>query len=94
MAALITFILMMAWSSVAMLFDTEILNSPVAFSLQRYWLLSWNIIALIFSFFVMTMGVIVSVIFSGLKDFEEQSGFDYPCALCKDEITASMTRGG
>lgn len=66
-AALITFMLMMTWSTIDMYLDPEIPNSPIALSAQRLWIFAWNVITLIFSFVVMTVVVIFSVIFSALK---------------------------
>jgi hypothetical protein len=66
-AALITFVLMMTWSSIDMYLDPEIPNSPIALSAQRYWIFAWSVIAFIFTFAVMTAVVIFSAIVSALK---------------------------
>ena len=66
-ASLIVFILMMIWASVGMFFDVEVPSSPIAFSVQRYWLLAWTIISLVFSFMVMVFVAISSLLLTMLK---------------------------
>jgi len=66
-ASLIVFILMMIWASVGMLLDAEVPNSPIAFTLQRHWLLAWTIISLVFSFVVMVFVAISSLLLTMLK---------------------------
>ena len=65
--SLIIFILMMIWASVGMFMDAEAVESPIAFTLQRYWLVAWTLISLAFSFAVMVFTAIVSLMISTLK---------------------------
>ena len=65
--SLIIFILMMIWASVGMFMDAEIVESPIAFTLQRYWTVAWTIISLAFSFAVMVFTSIASLIIATLK---------------------------
>ncbi len=58
---------MMIWASVGMSMDAEVVDSPVAFTLQRYWLVVWTLISLAFSFVVMVFTAIVSLIIPTLK---------------------------
>jgi hypothetical protein len=66
--ALVVFILMMIWAVMAMFFDPELPNSPIAFTAQRYWLAAWTIISLVTSFFIMVMSTIFSLIFAGMRN--------------------------
>lgn len=66
-AFLTVFILMMIWASVGMLLDAEVPNSPIAFSMQRYWLLAWTIISVVFSLMVMVLVAISSLLLAMLK---------------------------
>ncbi|MBU3601194.1 hypothetical protein [Polynucleobacter sp. AM-25C3] len=66
-AFLIIYVLMMIWASLGMLFDYEVPNSPIAFTLQRHWLLAWTIISLVFSFMVMVLVAISSLLLAMLK---------------------------
>ena len=66
-AFLIIYVLMMIWASLGMLFDYEVPNSPIAFTLQRHWLPAWTIISLVFSFMVMVLVAISSLLLAMLK---------------------------
>ena len=47
--------------------DAEIVESPIAFTLQRYWVVAWTIISLLFSFAVMVFTSIASLMIATLK---------------------------
>ena len=61
------FVILMIWGSVGMYMDAELPNSPIAFSLQRHWLVAWTIISLGISFIVLTMVSIISLLLHMLK---------------------------
>lgn len=65
--SLVAFIVLMIWGSVSMYMDAELPNSPIAFTLQRYWLAAWTIISLMFGFIVFTLTSIISLLIHTLK---------------------------
>jgi len=66
-ASLVIFVLMMVWALLSMFFDYEVPNSPIAFTLQRHWLLAWIAISLLFSFIAMVFVSISSLLLATLK---------------------------
>ena len=58
---------MMMWASVDMFMDNEVVDTPIAFTLQRYWLAAWTLISLVFSLVVLIFTVVVSLILTSLK---------------------------
>lgn len=61
------FVALMIWGSVSMYMDAELPNSPIAFTLQRYWFLAWTIISLIFSLLTMLFVAISSLMVGLIK---------------------------
>lgn len=61
------FIMLMIWGSVGMYMDAELPNSPIAFSLQRYWLVAWTIISLAISFIAMALVALASLLATLIK---------------------------
>ena len=61
------FIMLMIWGSMGMYMEPELPNSPIAFSLQRHWLVAWTVISLGISFIVLTMVSITSLLIHMLK---------------------------
>jgi len=58
---------MMMWAFLDMFMDDEVVNTPIAFTLQRYWLAAWSLISLVFSLVVLIFTAVVSLILSSLK---------------------------
>ena len=64
MLSLFVFILMMTWVASGLFMDYELPESPISFSVQRYWLFGWTIVSLVLSFIVMTISTVISVFIS------------------------------
>ena len=66
-ASFTVFSLMMLWLFVGMFFEAEAVDSPIAFTIQRHWLLFWTMLSLGISFAVMVFVIICSFLIVGLK---------------------------
>lgn len=62
-AASITFVLMMVWAAIAMFFNPDLPDSPVAFSIKRYWPVFLGLISLGTSFVILTIITTFSSLF-------------------------------
>lgn len=58
---------MMIWASLGMFFDYEVPDSPIAFTLQRHWLMAWTIISLVFSLVALVFVAISSLLLATLR---------------------------